>query len=183
MRQFNHFSGYLNLKEKMQRPNISSEGPSDPNRFPMVQKMEAKGGKGGKEWDDGADHEGISQIYIREGSEGIESIKFDYVKNGQPKAGPTHGCSGQSFTECFDLNHTCDEHIVSVKCYFDEGAIQGLVIKTNIRTSAYMGYDVGTTFKVEVKGKKIIGFHGSSDKILYSLGAYFAPLSPANLKH
>lgn len=81
----------------------------------------------------------------------------------------------------FDLNHTIDEHIVSIKCYYDEGVIQGLVIKTNIGTSALMGYNLGTTFKLEVKGKKIIGFHGSSDKNLRSLGAYFAPISPANL--
>ncbi|CAF2081272.1 hypothetical protein BRARA_F00213 [Brassica rapa] len=149
----------------------------------MAQKLVAKGGTGGgTEWDDGH-HEGISQIYIREGCEGIESIKFDYVKNEEPKAGPIHGGSGQSFTESFDLNHTIDEHIVSVKCYYDEGAIQGLVIKTNIMTSALMGYNLGTTFKLEVKGKKIIGFHGSSDKNLRSLGAYFAPLSPANLKY
>ncbi|KAL1212421.1 Jacalin-related lectin 15 [Cardamine amara subsp. amara] len=131
-------------------------------RLPMVQKLEAKGGNGGKEWDDGGDNEGISQIYIREGCEGIESIKFDYfdyVKNEQPKAGLIHvGDFDHSFTECFDLNHTCDEHILSVKCYFDEGAIQGLVIKTNIRTSAIMGYNIGATFKLEVKGKKIIFF-------------------------
>ncbi|KAF2579862.1 hypothetical protein F2Q68_00006786, partial [Brassica cretica] len=42
----------------------------------------------------------------------------------------------------FDLNHTIDEHIVSIKCYYDEGVIQGLVIKTNIRTSALMGYNL-----------------------------------------
>lgn len=82
-----------------------------------------------------------------------------------------------------DLNHTIDEHIVSVKCYYDEGAIQGLVIKTNITSSALMGYNLGTKFKLEAKGKKITGFHGSSDKYLRSLGAYFAPLSPANLEY
>ncbi|WZZ47525.1 hypothetical protein YC2023_043784 [Brassica napus] len=27
----------------------------------------------------------------------------------------------------FDLNHTIDEHIVSIKCYYDEGVIQGLL--------------------------------------------------------
>ncbi|KAL0696677.1 hypothetical protein Bca4012_063857 [Brassica carinata] len=165
----------------MQSP-LSSEGPSGSNPFPMAQKLEAKGGNGGKEWDDGADHGGVSNIYIREGSEGIESIKFDYVKNGELEAGPVHGVSDQSFTESFDLNHTIDEHIVSIKCYYDEGAIQGLVVKTNIRTSALMGYNLGTKFKLQVKGKKIIGFHGSSDKNLNSLGAYFTTLSPPNME-
>ncbi|KAG7553483.1 Jacalin-like lectin domain [Arabidopsis thaliana x Arabidopsis arenosa] len=178
------FNTSMNLRT-MQHPesNICYGGPSDLDRFPMAQKLEPKGGNGGKEWDDGDDYEGVSQIYIREGCGGIESIKFDYVKNGQPKDGPIHGGSGQSFTEWFDLNHTCDEHIVSVTCFFEEGAIQGFVIKTNIRTSALMGYNLGTTFKLEVKGKKIIGFHGSSGKNLYSLGAYFTPLSPGNLKY
>ncbi|CAN7018849.1 unnamed protein product [Brassica rapa subsp. trilocularis] len=125
----------------------------------MAQKLVAKGGTGGgTEWDDGH-HEGISQIYIREGCEGIESIKFDYVKNEEPKAGPIHGGSGQSFTESFDLNHTIDEHIVSVKCYYDEGAIQGLVIKTNIMTSALMGY---TTLvlrsNLKSKARRSLGF-------------------------
>lgn len=69
----------------------------------MAQKLEAKGGNGGREWDDGADHEGVSKIYIREGSEGIESIKFDYVKNREPEAGPVHGVSDQSFTESVRL--------------------------------------------------------------------------------
>ena len=65
----------------------------------MPQKLEAKGGNGGKQWDDGAENECVSKIYIREGRDGIESIKFDYVKNGEPKDGPIHGGSGQSFTE------------------------------------------------------------------------------------
>ena len=62
----------------------------------MAQKLEAKGGNGGKEWDDGADHEGVSKIYIREGSEGIESIKFDYVKNGQTEEAPLRGIKGRA---------------------------------------------------------------------------------------
>ncbi|KAF3546404.1 hypothetical protein DY000_02010383 [Brassica cretica] len=45
----------------------------------MPQKLEARGGNGGNQWDDGAEHEGVSKIYIREGRDGIESIKFDYI--------------------------------------------------------------------------------------------------------
>ncbi|KAG2314047.1 hypothetical protein Bca52824_017169 [Brassica carinata] len=144
----------------------------------MSQKLEARGGNGGKQWDDGAEHEGVSKIYIREGRDGIESIKFDYVKNGEPKDGPIHALQ----ENIFDLNQIIDEHIVSIKSYYDEGVIQGLVIKTNIRTSALMGFNLGTKFKLEVKGKKIIGFHGTSDKNLTSLGAYFTTLSPDNLE-
>lgn len=81
----------------------------------MAQKLEAKGGNGGKEWDDGADHEGVSKIYIREGSEGIESIKFDYVKNGEPETGPIHGGLGQDFTDSVRF-HIIDSSIFAWFC-------------------------------------------------------------------
>ncbi|KAJ0229332.1 Jacalin-like lectin domain-containing protein [Hirschfeldia incana] len=137
----------------------------------MSQKLEARGGNGGEQWDDGAEHESVSKIYIREGRDGIVSIKF----------WSNPWWLGPKFHR-FDLKHTIDEHIVSIKCYYDEGVIQGLVIKTNIRTSALMGYNLGTKFKLEVKGKKITGFHGSSDQNLNSLGAYFTTFSPGDLE-
>ncbi|KAL1221050.1 Jacalin-related lectin 17 [Cardamine amara subsp. amara] len=46
-------------------------------------RMEAKGGEGGKEWNDGDDHEDIKKIYVRGVCDGIQYIKFDYVKDGQ----------------------------------------------------------------------------------------------------
>ena len=46
-----------------------------------------------------------------------------------------------------------------------------------------MGYNIGTTFTLEVKGKKIVGFHGSFDKNLTSLGAYFAPAPPTKFDY
>lgn len=60
-------------------------------------RLEAKGGKSGDKWDDGADHEGIAKIHLRGGYEGIQYIKFDYVKSGQPKVGSIHGLSGRGF--------------------------------------------------------------------------------------
>ncbi|CAA7040134.1 unnamed protein product [Microthlaspi erraticum] len=63
-------------------------------------KLEAKGGKGGNEWNDGPDYEAVTKIHIRAGVKGIHNIKFDYVdKDGHPKEGPTHGStSGGGFT-------------------------------------------------------------------------------------
>ncbi|XP_010515206.1 PREDICTED: jacalin-related lectin 13-like [Camelina sativa] len=56
-------------------------------------KMEAKGGKGGKEWNDGADYEALTKIHLRTTSKGIKSIQFDYVdKAGHPKV-LVHGSS------------------------------------------------------------------------------------------
>jgi len=60
------------------------------------QKLEAQGGKEGKEWDDGAEHDGVTKIYVAAGGLGIEQIRFDYVKNGQPKEGSFHGVKGRS---------------------------------------------------------------------------------------
>ena len=70
-------------------------------------RLEAKGSKGGIQWDDGADHEGITKIHVRGGFEGIQYIKFDYVKSGQPKIGSVHGLSGRGFSQavCIGISH------------------------------------------------------------------------------
>lgn len=74
------------------------------NRFEMTQRLDAKGGNGGKEWDDGADYDGVTKIYVKIGIDercrydGINYIYFDYVKNGQPKYGSLHGLAGENFT-------------------------------------------------------------------------------------
>ncbi|EOA34230.1 hypothetical protein CARUB_v10021741mg, partial [Capsella rubella] len=143
--------------------------------------MEAKGGKGGKEWDDGADHEGVTKIYVRGGCGGIQFIKFDYIKDGKHITRPAHGVSGKGFTELFEINHLEKEYLVSVEGYFDEGdlgVIQGIEFKTNIKTSELMGDNKGRKFSLAANGSKIIGFHGYADKNLYSLGAYFSKSSP-----
>lgn len=61
------------------------------------QKLEAQGGEGGNHWDDGADHDGVMKIYVAGGGLGIENIKFDYVKNGEPKEGSLHGVKARGF--------------------------------------------------------------------------------------
>ncbi|KAG7567825.1 Jacalin-like lectin domain superfamily [Arabidopsis thaliana x Arabidopsis arenosa] len=152
----------------------------------MAQKLEAKGGKGGNQWDDGADHENVTKIHVRGGLEGIQFIKFEYVKAGQTVVGPIHGVSGKGFTQTFEINHLNDEHLVSVKGCYDNisGVIQALQFETNERSSEVMGYDDnGTKFTLEVSGNKITGFHGSAEANLKSLGAYFTPLAPIKLEY
>ncbi|KAG7650048.1 Jacalin-like lectin domain [Arabidopsis thaliana x Arabidopsis arenosa] len=139
-------------------------------------KLKAKGGKGGKEWNDGADHEGITKIYVRGGYEGLQYVKFDYIKDGQQIYGSPHGVRGRGFTELFEINHLDKEYLISVEGYYDEGesgVIQGIQFKTNIRTSELMGDNRGRKFSLAANGKKIIGFHGYAEKNLNSLGAYF----------
>ncbi|EFH56992.1 jacalin lectin family protein [Arabidopsis lyrata subsp. lyrata] len=130
----------------------------------MAQKLEAKGGSGGNQWDDGADHENVTKIHVRGGLEGSQFIKF----------------------ENFEINHLNDEHLVSVKGCYDNisGVIQALQFETNQRSSEVMGYDDnGNNFTLEVSGNKITGFHGSAEANLKSLGAYFTPLAPIKLEY
>ena len=62
-------------------------------------KVEPKGGKGGVQWDDGSDYEGVTKIHVRGGLEGIQFIKFEYKKAGQTIVGPVHGVSGRGMTQ------------------------------------------------------------------------------------
>ncbi|XP_010418092.1 PREDICTED: jacalin-related lectin 14-like [Camelina sativa] len=137
-------------------------------------KLEGECSKRGNQWDDGADHEGIAKIHVRGGFEGIQYIKFDYVKRGKPKDGAIHGLLGSGFTQTFKINYLYDEHLLYVDGYYDvaSGVIQSLQFKTNFRTSEVMGYEKGKKFSLGEKGEKITGFHGYADKNLNSLEAY-----------
>ncbi|CAN8257951.1 unnamed protein product [Cochlearia groenlandica] len=148
-------------------------------------KVEVKGGKGGKEWDDGHDHENISKIYVRGGFEGIQFIKFDYVKNGQLENGQLRGVSSRGFTGTFEIDHLNEEYLVSVEGYYDDasGIIQGIQFKTNKKTFDLMGYDKGQKFSLASNGNKIIGFHGYAEKGVNSIGVYFITAPPGKLDY
>jgi L,D-peptidoglycan transpeptidase YkuD (ErfK/YbiS/YcfS/YnhG family) len=152
---------------------------------PPAEKLQAKGGNGGNQWDDLADHDHVTKIYVQGGQEGIQYVKFDYVKNGQPQSGSVHGLLGRGFTQTFEIDPT-NEHLVSVEGYYDEskGLVQGLKFKTNKKTSDMIGYDEnGLKFSLEVNGKKIIGFHGYAQTYLNSLGAYFVTAPPTKFDY
>ncbi|VYS49631.1 unnamed protein product [Arabidopsis thaliana] len=107
-------------------------------------------------------------IHQRGGFEGIQYIKFDYVKSGQPKIGSVHGLSGRGFSQVFEIDHLNNEHLVSVEGYYDDEstAIQALQFKTNIKTSELLGYEKVSVTKSVCHGSKIIKswddgvFHG-----------------------
>ncbi|KAG7577476.1 Jacalin-like lectin domain superfamily [Arabidopsis thaliana x Arabidopsis arenosa] len=144
----------------------------------MAQKVEAQGGKGGNQWDDGSVHDAVTKIQVGAGGLGIQYVQFDYVKNGQTEQAPLRGIKGRVIAaDPFVINHP-DEHLVSVEGWYSpEGVIQGLKFISNKKTSDVIGYEDGTQFTLKVKDKKIIGFHGSAGDNLNSLGAYFAPLT------
>ncbi|CAH8384992.1 unnamed protein product [Eruca vesicaria subsp. sativa] len=139
-------------------------------------RVEAKGGKGGKAWDDGYEHEDVSMIHVRGGYGGIHSMQFTYVRNGELKRGPLRGISTGGYPVTYELK---DEYLVSVEGYYDENSrvIQGIQFRTNTRTLEMMGYPKGRKFTVATNGNKIIGFHGYADKsALISIGAYFTTI-------
>nr|VDD46190.1 unnamed protein product [Brassica oleracea] len=143
-------------------------------------KLVAVGGTGGSAWDDGSDHDGVTKITVRTGGVGIQYVKFDYVKAGQPKQGTLHGVHGsRGSTREIVINHP-DEHLVSVEGWYDSSnVILGIQFKTNQKTSDYLGYEsegTGTKFTLQDKDKKIIGFHGFASDHLNSIGAYFVLL-------
>ncbi|KAL0743318.1 hypothetical protein Bca4012_084831 [Brassica carinata] len=148
--------------------------------IPTVQKLDAQGGTGGTEWDDGSDHDGVTNISVRTTWIGIQHVIFNYVKDGQPTQ-VFHGVNGgRGHKQDIAINHP-DEHLVSVEGWYDSSnTIMGIQFKTNLTIHDYMGSkfnDSGTKFTLQVQDKKIIGFHGFSIGYLNSIGAYFAPLS------
>ncbi|CAH2053545.1 unnamed protein product [Thlaspi arvense] len=144
----------------------------------MAQKVEAQGGKGGIQWDDGSEHDAVTKIQVGAGGVGIQYVKFDYVKNGQTEEAPLRGIKGRSIAaDPFVISHP-EEHLVSVEGWYNpEGLIQGLKFKSNKKSSDLIGYDDGTPFTLQVQDKKITGFHGFAGDYVHSLGAYFAPLA------
>ncbi|CAA7020340.1 unnamed protein product [Microthlaspi erraticum] len=151
-----------------------------------AQRLEAVGVKNATdryEWDDGSDHDDVTTIYVEGGlHQGIQCIKFDYVKTGQPTRS-SHGYSREGFTQMFEIDHLNNEHLESVEGYksFTKG-IQALQFRTNLRVSEMMGYANSEKFTLAVDGKKIIGFHGSAWKDLGTLGAYFIEILPTRLE-
>ncbi|KFK23598.1 hypothetical protein AALP_AAs50250U000100, partial [Arabis alpina] len=119
-------------------------------------------------------------IYQHGGVEGIQFIKFEYVKAGKIVVGPIHGVSRRGMTQTFEVSHLDNEYLLSVEGYYDEstGVIQSIQFRTNKKISDMMGFNDGTKFSLRASGKKIIGFHGCSMKNLNSLGAYFTKHPP-----
>lgn len=76
---------------------------ADLNPYVMALKVEAKGGKGGNQWDDGSDYEDVTKIHVRGGLQGIQFIKFEYVKAGNAIVGPIHGVYGRGFTQTVSM--------------------------------------------------------------------------------
>ncbi|KAF2548629.1 hypothetical protein F2Q70_00023293 [Brassica cretica] len=143
-----------------------------------AQRLPGEGLVGGTAWDDGSDHDGVTNIYVASTLLGIKNVMFGYMKDGS-KQGGHHG--GDPTKQEIVINHR-DEHLVSVEGWYESSSkfIMGIQFKTNYKICASMGYryegDKDYKFTLQVQDKKIIGFHGFASNHLNSIGAYFSPL-------
>ncbi|XP_010430125.1 PREDICTED: jacalin-related lectin 14-like [Camelina sativa] len=128
----------------------------------MAEMMEAIGRPGGNKWDDGSDHDGVSKIYVRVGSEGIQTIHLEYVKSGQLKRGKLFGVWDRGFTHTIEIDSLNNEYLESVEGYYDDksNVIQALQFKTNTKTSELLGYNnKGKKFSLlQTRERKSLGF-------------------------
>ncbi|VVA97874.1 unnamed protein product [Arabis nemorensis] len=145
----------------------------------MAQKLEAQGGRGGEEWDDGGAYETVKKVYVGQGDSGVVYVKFDYEKDGKIVS-LEHGKKTLLGTEEFVLDP--EDYITSVKVYYEKifgsptEIITALVFKTfKGKTSQPFGLTSGE--EAELGGGKIVGFHGSSSDAIHSLGAYITKSS------
>ncbi|XP_039158564.1 mannose/glucose-specific lectin-like [Eucalyptus grandis] len=125
-------------------------------------------------WDDGK-HTDVRQIDVVSGS-AIESITITY-EQGRSFA---HGTGGGGTTNKIILDWL-SEYLTSVSGYITSGfgftIIHSLTFQSNKRRYGPFGTKTGRKFSFPATGGKIIGFFGSSDSHLQSLGAYFKPIS------
>ncbi|KAF8013848.1 hypothetical protein BT93_I1646 [Corymbia citriodora subsp. variegata] len=125
-------------------------------------------------WDDGK-HTDVRQIHVVSGS-AIESITITY-EQGHSFA---HGTSGGGTTNKISLDKL-SEYLTSISGYImshlGSTTIHSLTFQSNKRTYGPFGTKIGRKFSFPATGGKIIGFFGSSDSNLESLGAYFKPIS------
>uniref|UniRef100_A0A1J3D952 Jacalin-related lectin 35 n=1 Tax=Noccaea caerulescens TaxID=107243 RepID=A0A1J3D952_NOCCA len=145
----------------------------------MAQKLDALGGRGGEEWDDGSAYDNVKKVYVGQGDSGVVYVKFDYEKDGKTVS-LEHGKQTLLGTEEFELDP--EDYITCVKVYYEKligsptEIITALIFKTyKGKTSQPFGMTSGT--ESELGGGKIIGFHGSASDVIHSLGAYIAPSS------
>lgn len=76
-----------------------------------------------------------------------------------------------------------NEYIVSVEgCYekifgVETAVVTMLRFKTNKRTSQPFGLDSDTTFVLEMKDHKIVGFHGKAGDFVHQVGVHVSPIT------
>ncbi|KAL6203045.1 hypothetical protein ACLB2K_026749 [Fragaria x ananassa] len=136
-------------------------------------------------WDDGV-YSTVSQVEIQFDLSSIRWIQFEYVdENGRSVWSKRHGLSVPAVTKkhVVKLDYPY-EFLTSVRGYYFDNmfttCITELILTSNRRTYGPFGSGLkwANSFSIELKGSKIVGFHGRVNwySTLVSLGAYLTPI-------
>eukprot|EP01018_Ginkgo_biloba_P020972 Gb_08638 [translate_table: standard] len=133
------------------------------------------GGDGGKPWDDGV-FSGIKQIVVIRG-EVIDSIQFEYDRNGQSVWSMRHGGSGGDTTNRikFDYPNEVLTCISGFYCPIRDGGrkvIRSITLYSSRGKYGPLGEELGKFFTSATTGGKIVGFHGKSGAYLDAIGVH-----------
>lgn len=141
------------------------------------------GGTSGSKWDDGV-YSTVRQIVLAHGA-GIDSIQFEYDKQGSSVWSNKHGGTGGYKTDKVKLGYP-DEFLTSIHGYYGalyEGGpicVRSLNFVSNERTYGPFGVDQGTFFSIPIGREKIVGFFGRCGWFLDAIGAYMTPVPQTN---
>ncbi|KAL2892756.1 Jacalin-related lectin 3 [Bienertia sinuspersici] len=142
------------------------------------------GGRSGANWDDGI-HTTVRRILITHGA-GIDSVLFEYDKQGSSVWSNKHGGSGGYKTDEVKIAFP-NEFLTSVQGYYGPlyhgGTIcvRSLTFISNEKTHGPFGVELGTFFSYPKPGHRIVGFFGRSGWFLDAIGAYLKPVEQKSL--
>lgn len=144
------------------------------------------GGNGGTSWDDGA-YTGIRQIVLVH-AEAIESVEFEYDRDGSPAWSERHGGAGTKITDKIQLDYP-KEILTSMSGHYGplsqgcSSVIRSLTFESNLKKYGPYGVQHGTYFSFsKAGGIKIVGFHGQSGLYLDCIGIHFSNLRSLNAR-
>lgn len=138
------------------------------------------GGQGGNPWDDGV-YSGVRQIIVGFGA-AIDSIRIEYIRNGQSVWSARHGGAGGKI-ETIRLDYP-NEMLMSISGHFGEfspskpTAVKSLNFHTNRRRYGPFGDERGTYFSTPLTGCKVLGFQGRSGWYLDAIGVHLVMERP-----
>ncbi|KAF2286142.1 hypothetical protein GH714_010901 [Hevea brasiliensis] len=136
------------------------------------------GGQGGDAWDDQF-YSAIRQIQLTICEFGIESVRFEYDKNGQPVSSPKHGSKAQGMLKKVILDYP-GEFLISVSGTYGKEygleIVQSLTFQSNRKTYGPFGLNKGNHFSLASAGDKVTGFHGRCGYYLDAIGVHIEPI-------
>lgn len=144
------------------------------------------GGQSGSNWDDGV-YTTVRRILITHGA-GVDSIQFEYDKQGSSSWSNKHGGTGGYKTDEVKLAYP-DEFLTSVHGYYGPlyhggpFCVRSLTFVSNEKTHGPFGVELGTFFSCPKVGDKIVGFYGRCGWFLDAIGAYLKPAEQKNMSN